>query len=123
MEKKVGKNSIMNPEMNKRYLALRGTLNGLIKPTAKENVLVVRCNGYYREIDKQYSEEKFIFLPNDVVIDKHDIMSICLGVAKSPDSLEDKVLWFFSEGDVEPHYISDYIPKHMQREYTLLAVA
>jgi hypothetical protein len=61
-----------------------------------------RCRGYFREIGLDYDLEKYIFSPNDLIIDKHGLLSICIGVARSPDVLEGDVLWLFSEG--EWHY-------------------
>jgi hypothetical protein len=119
------------PEIIERIKAIQEKLMGLLKKPIKPNVLkptslnnlLVRCNGYYREITRQYSRDEFEFGPGDIIIDKHNVMSICLGVAKSPDSTQGNVLWFLSETDTEPHYLSDNIPNQIQRDYALVLVA
>jgi hypothetical protein len=111
------------PEILKRINALQEKLNGLLKKPTSPNTLVVRCHGYFREIVQKYSREEFDFAPDDILIDKHGIMSVCLGKSKSPNSVEGDVLWFLSEKDNEPYYLSGNIPNQINRDHILVLVA
>jgi hypothetical protein len=111
------------PEILKRIEALQEKLEGLLKKPVIPNKLVIRCHGYHREIARDYEVEDFEFAPGDIVIDRHEIMSLCLGISKAPGNMEGQVLWFLSETDKEPHYVSDYVPAQIRRNYTLVLAA
>lgn len=111
------------PEILERIRALQEKLASLLKKPANSEKLVIRCHGYYREIACNYEIKDFDFAPGDILVDKHDIMAICLGISKSPSAMEGQVLWFLSEKDTEPHYLSDYVPAQIRRNYSLVLVA
>lgn len=111
------------PEILERITKLQKKLEGLLKKPVNPNVMIIKCHGYHREIVRNYFVEKSDFASGDILIDKHDIMSVCLGKSKSPNSVEGDVLWFLSEKDSEPYYLSGNIPNQIQREHTLVLVA
>ena len=111
----------LETDLEQRKVDLKSQLEKITRFTENETKRHYRCKGYYREIGTEYDREKFAFAPDDLVIDKHGLLSICVGVAHSPDILEGDVLWMFSEGDSEIHYISECIPEILKREYRLAA--
>jgi hypothetical protein len=111
------------PEILERITKLQKKLEGLLKKPVNHDVMIIKCHGYHREIVRNYFVGKSDFAPGDILIDKHDIMSVCLGKSKSPNLVEGKVLWFLSEKDSEPYYLSEDIPHQIQRDYTLVLVA
>jgi hypothetical protein len=108
-------------DLEQRKADLKSRLKEITILTEDKDKKHFRCKGYYREIGLKYDMENFIFAPNDLIIDKHGVLSICVGVARSPDMIEGDVLWLFSEGESEIHYISSRIPKAIRRDYQLAA--
>ncbi len=113
----------IDPKIWGRIEALREKLNGLLKKPMNSEMMIIRCYGYYREIARDYPVADFDFAPGDILIDKDEIMSICLGISKSPDNMEGQVLWFLSERDKEPHYFSRHMPEQMKKNYALVLAA
>ncbi len=107
-------------ELEARKKALEQQLGFITRPD-DEKKRHYRCNGYYREIVRNYKRENFPFLPDEFVIDRHGVLSICVGIANAPCLVEGIVLWFFSEGDKEIHYISEHTPENLKRNYEALA--
>ncbi|HZJ41310.1 MAG TPA: hypothetical protein VFD16_03540 [Candidatus Saccharimonadales bacterium] len=111
------------PEIMERIKELQKKLAGLLKKPVSSGIMTIKCHGYYREIARNYSLDDFDFAPGDIIVDKHDVMSICLGVSKSPNSVEGQVLWFLSEEDEELYYLAENIPHQIQRNYALVLAA
>ena len=112
---------IFEKDFDRRKIDLKSRLEAITHFTENEAKRHYRCKGYYREIELNYSLKKFIFAPNDLIIDRYGILSICVGVARSPDILEGDVLWLLSEKEAELHYISECMPEILRRDYQLAA--
>jgi hypothetical protein len=100
------KKKVFTQDIEERKKLLTGRL-GFITEELKSNEKsrYFRCRGYLREISLQYDIKQFLFKPDEFIIDKHGILSICIGVAKAPTTFDGNVLWIFSEGDSEISFI------------------
>ncbi len=113
----------IDPKIMGRIEELKKKLEDSLQKPSTLDVLILRCNGYYREFLREYDRKKFIFAPGDIFIDHGGVMFICLGIGKSPDPMEGQVLWFLSERDKEPHYFSEHMPQELKKNYSLLLAA
>ncbi|MFA6514425.1 MAG: hypothetical protein WCT50_04045 [Patescibacteria group bacterium] len=108
-------------DLELRKKSLKSKLVFLIKESGNHESRYFRCRGYLREILINYDQKKFFFAPDTFIIDKDNILSIVIGVSRSPIPIEGDVLWIFSEDQKEIHYISSLIPKVVQKDYVFLA--